>query len=130
MWLLGIARRRVALYYRRRAAGSTRSSGVLSGEEPDDGAHSVLPEDVLEQLERASVVRAAMLAVPEDRRKALQWKYGEGLSVEVIAARLGKTAKAVESLLSRAREQLRDLLRGYVTTREDRRPVAKESSHD
>jgi DNA-directed RNA polymerase specialized sigma24 family protein len=42
-------------------------------------------------------------------------KYVEELSVAQIAARTGKSPKAVESLLSRAREQFRALLRWYVT---------------
>ena len=56
-----------------------------------------------------------MLLLPDDRREVLTWKYVEGLPVDTIAARMGKTAKAVESLLSRARQQMRDLLRGYMT---------------
>ena len=35
----------------------------------------------------------------------LTWKYIEGLSVVEIAERLGSTAKAAESLLTRARAQ-------------------------
>jgi len=70
---------------------------------------------VLEQVERTSVVRAAMLVLPGDRREVLVGKYVEGLSVETIAARMGRTPKAVESLLSRARQQMRHLLGGYMT---------------
>ena len=37
----------------------------------------------------------------------LEWKYIHGLSMQEIASRLGATAKAVESLLTRAREAFR-----------------------
>jgi RNA polymerase sigma-70 factor, ECF subfamily len=130
-WLFGIARRRVALYYRRRAlAGTATSFNGQFEESAEWGEISVLPEDVLEQVEQRAVVRAAVLVLPDDRRKALLWKYVEGLSAEAIAIRLGRTAKAVESLLSRAREQARGLLRGYMMPCGDGRRVIKESSNE
>lgn len=130
-WLFGIARKRVALHYRRRAlAGNPTSLSDQFGEVAELGDISVLPKDVLEQVERVSVVRAAMLLLPDDRREVLHWKYVEGLSVETIAIRLGRTAKAVESLLSRAREQVRGLLGVYMMPCGDRRRVSKESSHE
>jgi len=130
-WLFGIARKRVALHYRRRAlAGNPTSPSDRFGEAAELGEISVLPKDVLEQVERVSVVRAAILALPDDRREVLLWKYVEGLSVETIAIRLGRTAKAVESLLSRAREQARGLLGGYMMPCGDGRRVSKESSNE
>jgi RNA polymerase sigma-70 factor, ECF subfamily len=130
-WLYGIARKRVALYYRRRAlARNPTSLSDSVGEAADVGDISVLPDDVLEQVEQRSVVRAAILVLPDDRRKVLLWKYVEGLSVDAIAARMGRTAKAVESLLSRAREQARGLLLGYMTPRGDERRASKRSSHE
>ena len=130
-WLFGIARKRVALHYRRRAlAGNPTSLSDPFGEAAELGDISVLPEDVLEQVERVCVVRAAILLLPDDRREVLLWKYVEGLSVETIAIRMGRTAKAVESLLSRAREQTRGLLGGYMMHPGDGRQVSKESSHE
>ncbi len=130
-WLFGIARKRVALHYRRRAlAGTPTPFSDRFEESAELGDTSVLPEDVIEQVERQSVVRAAIMVLPDDRRQVLLGKYVEGLSVETIASRTGRTAKAVESLLSRAREQMRVLLRGYVMPCGDRRRVIKESSHE
>jgi RNA polymerase sigma factor (sigma-70 family) len=94
------------------------------------GDISVLPEDVLEQVEQRSAVRAAILVLPEDRREVLLGKYVDGLSVKTIADRMGKTVKAVESLLSRTREQLRGLLRGDLIPSSDGRRVSKESSNE
>jgi RNA polymerase sigma-70 factor (ECF subfamily) len=130
-WLFGIARKRVALHYRRRAlAGNPMSLNDQFGEAAELGEISVLPKDVLEQVERASVVRAAILLLPADRREALLWKYVEGLSVETIAIRMGRTAKAVESLLSRTREQMRGLLGGYTMPCGDGQRVSKEPSNE
>ncbi len=101
-WLFGIARKRVALHYRRRVlAGNPTSLSDQFGETAELGDVAALPQDVLEQVERGSAVRAAMLLLPDDRREALMGKYVQGFSVETIARRMGKTAKAVESLLSR-----------------------------
>lgn len=130
-WLFGIARKRVALHYRRRAlTGPSTSLGDQFAEVADLGDLSVLPEEVLEQAERVSVVRAAMVLLPPDRREVLLWKYAEGLSVAAIAVRMGRTAKAVESLLSRAREQMRGLLGGYMLPCGDGQQVGKESSNE
>jgi len=130
-WLFGIARKRVALHYRRRALiGNPMSLCGQFEEVAELGDSSILPEDVLEQVERVSVVRAAILLLPDDRREVLLWKYVEALSVETIAIRMGRTAKAVESLLSRAREQVRGLLGGYMMPRGDGQRVSKESSDE
>jgi RNA polymerase sigma-70 factor (ECF subfamily) len=130
-WLFGIARKRVALYYRRRAlTGNPTPFSDQFGEAPELGDISVLPEDVLEQVERVSVVRAAILLLPDDRREVLLWKYVKGLSVKTIAIRTGRTAKAVESLLSRAREQMRILLSEYVMPCGDGQRASRESSNE
>jgi RNA polymerase sigma-70 factor (ECF subfamily) len=71
---------------------------------------------LLEGVERADMVRAALLCLDDDRRRVLLDKYAEGLSVAEIAARTGRSAKAVESLLSRARAQLRALLQPYFSS--------------
>jgi RNA polymerase sigma-70 factor (ECF subfamily) len=130
-WLFGIARKRVALHYRRRAlAGSQTSFSGRIEESAELGDISVLPKDMLEQVERVSVVRAAILLLPDDRREVLIWKYVQGLSVDAIAIRMDRTAKAVESLLSRAREQMRVLLREYVMPSGEQRRAIKESSNE
>ena len=114
-WLFGIARRRVALHWRQRLArsGAARAAGGEIPIEVLDGA--VVPDDVIEHLEQAAVVQASLLALSPERRQVLVEKYVEELSVAQIAARTGKSPKAVESLLSRAREQFRALLRWYFS---------------
>lgn len=113
-WILGIARNKVALYFRstggNKWAAAVEMADVVSGL----NGHPVLPPDCVAQHERASLVRAALAALPLDRRDVLNGKYVEGLSVKQLADRTGKTTKAVESLLSRARGQLRQLLNGLV----------------
>jgi RNA polymerase sigma-70 factor (ECF subfamily) len=114
-WLFGIARRRVARHWRQRLARSGMAAAAPAEirVEVMDGA--LVPDDVIEHLEQAAVVQASLLALPPERRQVLVDKYVEELSVAQIAARTGKSPKAVESLLSRAREQFRALLRWYFT---------------
>jgi RNA polymerase sigma-70 factor, ECF subfamily len=106
-WLLGIARHR-ALRYRRQALGDIPENSV------DRTADGSSPLDLLAEVERAGVVRAALASLPEDHRRVLVDKYVSGLSVAEIAERSGRSAKAIESLLSRARAGFRDLLQPYI----------------
>jgi RNA polymerase sigma factor (sigma-70 family) len=118
------------MHYRRRASrGNPTTLGNQCGDVAEWANSSVMPVDVLEQVERRCVVRAALLILPDDRRDVLLSKYVEGLSVNTIATRKGKTVKAVESLLSRSRDQLRGLLREYMMPCDGRR-VSKESSNE
>ena len=114
-WLFGIARRRVAFYWRQQM----RRKGLPGGERTADGTEEVdgaiLPDRAVEQLEEESVVQASLLMLHPDCRRVLTAKYVEGLSVEQIASRIGKSSKAVESLLSRSRSKLRSLLNWYFT---------------
>jgi RNA polymerase sigma-70 factor (ECF subfamily) len=66
------------------------------------------PAAALDRKEIGRLVQVALDHLPAHYGDALEWKYLEGLSVKEIAARLGLSAKAAESLLVRAREAFRD----------------------
>ncbi len=108
-WLLGIARHRALRQFR-------RTTEAVDNEWFDGPSTEVPPLDRLEATERAAMVRAALLCLDGDQRQVLLHKYAEGRSVTEIAVRTGRTAKAVESLLSRARAQLRERLRSYISS--------------
>ena len=114
-WLFAIARQRVLLHYRQKANRPREDAGdhLLDASHDVDGRSLATPPEVVEQLERRDVVRAAMLCLTEDQRRILQGKYVDGLPVSELAVRSGRTEKAVESFLSRARKQLRSLLAHY-----------------
>jgi RNA polymerase sigma-70 factor (ECF subfamily) len=105
-WVSGIARRQVAWHYRRQRVAKT--TGNMDSLEVHDGA--LLPPDVAEQVELGAQVRAAVATLPDESRAILLAKYVDGQSVAEIAGRLGKSVKATESALTRARERLRTLL--------------------
>jgi RNA polymerase sigma-70 factor (ECF subfamily) len=117
-WIFGIARRKVALYFRRRAGVRDEAGdGGQIAAAIDHG--TILPDDLLGAVERNDAVRAALAALGADARGALVAKYVDGQSVQEVAQRLGRTPKAVESLLSRARARMRGLLRRYFDTEEE-----------
>jgi RNA polymerase sigma-70 factor (ECF subfamily) len=66
-----------------------------------------LAEDVLIREETRELVNATMSQLPPHYREALEGKYVGGKSVRDLAATLGATDKAVESLLTRARKAFR-----------------------
>ncbi len=72
------------------------------------GLASVGPEERLARDEVARRVHVTLDHLPARYAAALEWKYLDGHSVKEIAERLGMSAKAAESLLTRAREAFRD----------------------
>ena len=57
--------------------------------------------------ETRDAVEAAMAILAPDQRIALLFRYLDGLSVREVAAAIGRSEKATESLLTRARESFR-----------------------
>jgi len=111
-WLFEIARKKMAGYWRKRA--STPLCDELNPETVSDSL--LLPTEIMDLIDRAALVRAALLAISPDRCSVLTAKYQDGRSVADIAANEGKSVKAVESLLSRARDELRQLLGPHFET--------------
>jgi RNA polymerase sigma factor (sigma-70 family) len=109
-WLFGIARLQVAQHFRRLSSAFV-SENAESIELADNAL--LLPQEVMERVERLQLVRAAMTAIPQSHQLVLRQKYVDGRSVQEIATAMKTTAKAVESSLSRARMRLRMLLGPY-----------------
>jgi RNA polymerase sigma-70 factor (ECF subfamily) len=77
-------------------------------------ASSLMPARVVEGEERAELVRAAVQSLGERQRMALMLSRFENMSYVEIAEAMGLTTKAVKSLLSRARVNLKELLADYI----------------
>ena len=110
-WLCTLCRREVAAHWER--TGRRPALAPLDDEPAVRAAIESLwavtgPERELERRETGRLVQLTLDSLPDRYGDALEWKYIEGLSVEEIAARLNRSAKAVESLLSRAREAFRE----------------------
>ncbi len=106
-WLRGIAANllRNELRKRRRSPKFQQSP---EGEIGETGQRRSCWEDRGRQEE----VAAALDALSEREEAVLRAKYLDGFSVAEIAAARGETPKAVESLLSRARQAFREVYRG------------------
>jgi len=76
--------------------------------------HTASPSAALLQSERVHVVKTAIDALPEAQRMALLLRKYDQLSYQEIAKAMGCSAKAVKSLLYRAKQNLRNSLAPYV----------------
>ena len=104
-WLLGIARHKVEDYYRRRLR-----QVELADKDGDSTVElAVLPffEEELDRASREERVRQVLATIPEAYSLALLWRYHEGRSIREMARLTGKTEKAIERMLARARESFR-----------------------
>jgi RNA polymerase sigma-70 factor (ECF subfamily) len=103
-WILGIARHKIDDYYRKRV----RSLEIPEDDEslPDIG---VIPEfeQKLDFAAQQEYVQRLLEKLPEAYALALVWRYRDEKSLREMAQLTGKTEKAMERLLARAREDFR-----------------------
>jgi RNA polymerase sigma-70 factor (ECF subfamily) len=98
-WLRGIAANVLRNHFRRERR--RRPSGQLRDLADDSGR-------LRDPARQAEHIAAALSALPDRYEAVLRAKYLDGRSVADIAADSGETLKAVESLLTRARQAFRD----------------------
>jgi RNA polymerase sigma-70 factor (ECF subfamily) len=96
----------------RREDASASSPVMLTQSAPD--ASGLMPQRLVEGEERASVVRAAVDSLSERQRMAMMLSRFENMSYQEIAETMDLTTKAVKSLLSRARVNLKEKLESYI----------------
>jgi len=112
-WLCTFCRHEISGHYRQRES-RPQTLGLIE-DAPDVGDSLALlagrldrgPDDEAEHREVARQVQWTLDNLPAHYGDALEWKYIQGLSVVEIAARLNIGSKAVESLLTRARQAFR-----------------------
>lgn len=117
-WLAGIARKKVAEFLRKRAAGPRATGGTealrlaeqLPGEPDDETWRSI------EQSGAGKLLHAALRIVREETQprtwRAFWGMTVEGRSAEELAGELGLTRRAVRQAKYRVLQRLRDLLGG------------------
>jgi RNA polymerase sigma-70 factor, ECF subfamily len=122
-WIFGIARRHVALHFRRLGQARVEEVGdeMLAANAIDDA--SILPIDVIGSIERGDAVRAALAELGAETRSVLLGKYVSGYSVNELARQFGRSPKAIESLLSRGRARMRSLLGWYFDSEKTMKDV-------
>ena len=104
-WLVGIARHKVEDYYRARL----REPEPLEETERKPSFLTRSPDfdDVLDSELARKKTWQVLAALPEKYRVVLLWRYWDKCSARAMAARTGKTEKAIERLLGRARDEFR-----------------------
>ena len=107
-WLLGIARHKVEDVYR----AQLRAPDPLpdDGDVPSAGA-TVTPglDELIDAARAQEKTRQTLERLPEAYSAALLWRYWEKRSIKEMAAHTGKTEKAIERVLARARTSFRRL---------------------
>ena len=100
-WVIGVARHKLADHYRRTGSESRRMALVWAADHHDgdpqfDDLDRESPQRVLDLLRELS----------PSHRLVLAFRYVDELTVEEIALLLGRSVRATESLLVRARRAL------------------------
>jgi RNA polymerase sigma-70 factor, ECF subfamily len=105
-WILGIARHRVEDYYRQRL----RMPEYIDDSEEEFVSATAESDfaEVLEQEELRTKARLILHGLPETYRLALVWRYWHEITAREMAFKTGKTEKAIERLLARARAEFRE----------------------
>ena len=101
-WLLTVARNRLIDVLRREAGYEGKLRLLFGG--GSDGDQT----DLVERLR----VEGALNELSVDHRLVLMLHYIDGLTVPALAEHLGRPVKSIEGLVTRARRELRALLRG------------------
>ncbi len=108
-------------------AGDQESSGVVSMEHIAVASTGSMPLRKLARNELAEMVRNAVDALSDRQRMALLLNKFEGLSYQEIAHIMQMNEKAVKSLLSRARVNVRMCLEPYLADPPNTNPEIPES---
>jgi RNA polymerase sigma-70 factor (ECF subfamily) len=109
-WVCEICRHDLASLHRKAERQPTHESldadpaAVLELRAPSDYE----PPNELELAAHRGAVATTLNILPERYARALEWKYGDGFSVQEIARMLGLTTIAAQSLLARARKEFRE----------------------
>ncbi len=93
------------------SAGSRRERG-MTDDIPEAVDPAPLPDERMSESERNERIKAALAALPARQREALVLQYYQELSNVEAAQLMGISVDALESLLSRARRNLRGHLAG------------------
>lgn len=102
-WLLGIARHKIADYYREKLRVPLLTDDL--DEAPLPGTLAVVP-DMDERLDGQRLearTRQILSTLPDPYRAVLVWRYWDQRSLAEMAAICGNTEKSIERLLDRAR---------------------------
>lgn len=99
-WLCAIGRNRLVDHYRRHGRDARRHERLVARQQLGG-------DRAWDRHEARDAVERALAILAPDQRLALIFRYLDDLPVREVAAALGRSEKATESLLVRARENFR-----------------------
>ncbi|MGB6571726.1 MAG: RNA polymerase sigma factor [Trebonia sp.] len=107
-WLVGVARHKLADHWRRsiREERSHAAAGARAGGWAGDAL-----DDPWDEWLDTEAAYAALRSLSAPQRAALTLRYLDGLPVADVAAHLGRSLHATETLLARSRAALRTVYR-------------------
>lgn len=105
-WVMGIARHKLEDHFRFRL----RAPESIDDVDQDRLVFAVPPEfpQFVEREQMRRITWRVLSSLRETYRLALIWRYWEKASLREIALKTGKTEKAIERLLARARAEFRE----------------------
>ena len=120
-WVFTIARNLSLNELRRNKYKTVSLDATFSSDDGElkwqvEDPNSASPDDEVLRREKAAAVKAAIDGLPENQRVAVLLRRYEQFSYEEIAQTMNVSSKAVKSLLSRARESLKNKLSGWFKT--------------
>ena len=107
-WLLGIARHKVEDFYRAQLREPDPLPDDVDAPSTDSTADPGLDE-LIDAARAEAKTRQILERLPVAYSAALLWRYWEQRSIKEMAAQTGKTDKAIERLLARARTSFKRL---------------------
>jgi RNA polymerase sigma-70 factor (ECF subfamily) len=109
-WLMGIARHKVEDYYRARL----RAPEPIEDLDADGDLLAIAPKvhEFMEVTQLKEKTHQVLMSLPEPYRLALIWRYWDKAPAREMALKTGKTEKAIERLLARARTEFRERWNG------------------
>ena len=124
-WIYRIAVNRCLDHLR---SGNRRKKHGIADTEPDRLARLEIPDSTsfehpgvrLEQRENAKLLFGAIATLPENQKTAFILAHVEGLPQKEIGEIMELSLKAVESLLQRAKQNLRSQLSDYYERRKNK----------
>ena len=110
-WLLGIAKHKVEDLYRARLREPESFSDI---EDSSQSGPVDLPkfDELIDRARAQEKTQRILARLPEAYGLVLLWRYWEDHSTKEMAAQTGRTEKAMERLLARARAHFRRLWEG------------------
>lgn len=99
-WMIAIGRNKLVDHYRRHGRNARRHDQLID-------AQRLAVDLDWERHEERDAIEGALATLPPEQRLVLLFHYLDDLSVRDVAAAIGRSEKATESLLSRARTNFR-----------------------